>query len=96
MLCLEVGPKGIYYHLFLALLASYLPPALILLVEVAHPHLIGVRGQAGVDAAGEEHHQFRLLGVGLQPHAVKEGAEGFKGPPEEGRVAGHDEVILSA
>ena len=66
----------------------------LLTVEVPHPRFIGVRGEAGADTARKEDPHLRLHSVGLKSYVFEVGAQGVKGPLEEGRVLGHDEAVV--
>ena len=94
MLCFEVGPEGPHRHPLSALLAAYLAPMALLAVEIPHPRLVGVVGEAGADASRQEDHGLCLRCVGLEAHTVEVGAQGVKGPLEDGGVACYDEAVV--
>ena len=69
-------------------------PVPLLLVEITNPRLVGVRGEAGANASGQEDHHLCLCGVGLEAHAVKVGAQGVEDPLDDGGVACHNEDVV--
>ena len=94
MLCLKVGPEGPHRNPLSALLAAHLAPTALLAVQVPHLRLVGVRGEAGANASGQEDHHLCLCGVGLEAHAVKVGAQGVEDPLDDGGVACHNEDVV--
>ena len=94
VLRLQVGPEGPHRHPLSALLAAHIAPAALIAVQVPHPRLVGVVGEAGADEAGKEYHRLHLRGVGLESDAVEVRTQGVEGLLEDDRVVGRDEVVV--